>query len=44
MRRVNAQVAANSWPIGSPCAPFKNRAKVIQQIRGLLVHNGLRRP
>jgi hypothetical protein len=42
MRRVKAEVAATSRPVGSPCAPFKNRAKVIQRIRALLVYNGFR--
>jgi hypothetical protein len=42
MRRIEADIAANSWPIGSPCAPFKNRTKVIAQIRALLIYNGYR--
>ena len=31
MRRVKAEVAATSWPIGSPCSLFKNRAKVVHR-------------
>ena len=32
----------SSWPLGSPCAPFKNRTKVIAQVKALLIHNGFR--
>jgi hypothetical protein len=41
-QRVNAVIARSSWPLGSPCAPFKNRKKVIAEVKALLIHNGFR--
>lgn len=41
-QRVNAMIARSSWPIGSPCPKFKNRAKVVSEVKKLLIYNGYR--
>jgi hypothetical protein len=41
-QRVNAEIAKSSWPLGSPCPPFKNRQKVMKDVKALLVYNGFR--
>lgn len=40
--RVNAKIKQSSWPLGSPCAPFKRRSKVVAEVRALLIYNGYR--
>jgi hypothetical protein len=42
-RRIAVQVAEwNKYPLGWPCAPFKNRALVIKFTRAQLIYNGFR--
>jgi hypothetical protein len=42
MRRVQAWIKANTRQVGAPCPPFKNRQKVIQRVKALLIYNGFR--
>jgi hypothetical protein len=41
-QRVNAKIAKSSWPLGSPCPPFKSRQRVMKDVKALLVYNGFR--
>jgi hypothetical protein len=42
-RRLAAQVAEwNKYPLGWPCAEFKNRSKVIAFVKAKLIENGFR--
>jgi hypothetical protein len=43
-RRIAVQVAemTRKNPLGWPCAPFKNRARVVKYIRAKLLYNGYR--
>lgn len=42
-RRIAVQVAEwNKYPLGWPCAPFKNPARVIKYVKAQLIYNGFR--
>jgi hypothetical protein len=42
MRRVAVADKARTWGIGNPCPKFKNRAKVVAEVKKLLIYNGYR--
>lgn len=41
-RRMSAYAARYNHPVGWPCAPFKNRARVVKFVKSTLIYNGFR--
>jgi hypothetical protein len=41
-RRMAAYTATHTHPLGWPCAPFKNRARVVKFVKSTLIYNGFR--
>lgn len=42
MRRLVIADKARTWGIGNPCPKFKNRTKVVAEVKKLLIYNGYR--